>query len=199
MAPPRRPEEHAWQRLCTHAGNEFISGEFLSGAKVQARLTPWTVTLDTYTNYGPDSRTVCTRMRAPFVSSDGFRFTIYRNGLLSTLGKLLGMQDIEIGDPQFDDAFIIKGNQESKVFDLLSDASLRKLIAAQPAFRLTIKDHEGWFGPRFPEHVDELCFDEAGFIDDVERLQSLFELFAAMLERLCRIGAAFRSDPDLTL
>ena len=58
-------------------------------------------------------------MRAPYVNPEGFRFTIYRKGLFSDLGKLLGMQDIEVGDPEFDEAFIIKGNDESKVRDAL--------------------------------------------------------------------------------
>ena len=62
-----------------------------------------------------------TRMRAPYVNPEGFRFTIYRKGVFSDLGKLLGMQDIEVGDPDFDEAFIIKGNDESKVRDLFAD------------------------------------------------------------------------------
>ena len=58
-------------------------------------------------------------MRAPYVNPEGFRFTIYRKGIFSELGKLLGMQDIEVGDPEFDEAFIIKGNDEFKVRESL--------------------------------------------------------------------------------
>ena len=58
-------------------------------------------------------------MRAPYVNPEGFRFTIYRKGFFSDLGKLLGMQDIEVGDPEFDEAFIIKGNDEDRVRDAL--------------------------------------------------------------------------------
>jgi len=32
------------------------------------------------------------------------------------------------------------------------------MILAQPQIRLEVKDSEGWFGPKFPEGVDELHF-----------------------------------------
>ena len=86
-----------------------------SGRATRSRLHvgPWTITLDTYTeSTRRQSHVTYTRMRAPYVNPEGFRFTIYRKGFFSDLGKLLGMQDIEVGDPEFDEAFIIKGNDE---------------------------------------------------------------------------------------
>ena len=73
------------------------------------------------------------------------------------------------------------------------------MIQAQPEFRLDVKDSEGWFGPKFPEDVDELHFQVAGVIKDVERLKALFDLFAALLDRLCRIGSAYKQDPEVAL
>ena len=140
-----------------------------------------------------------TRMRAPFVNPEGFRFTIYRKGFFSDLGKLLGMQDIEVGDPEFDEAFIIKGNDEARVRNLFADARLREMVQVQPTIRLDVKDSEGWFGPKFPENVDELHFQVVGVIKDVDRLKSLFDLFAAVLEQLCRIGSAYKQEPGVTL
>ena len=140
-----------------------------------------------------------TRMRAPYINPEGFRFTIYRKNLFSDLGKLLGMQDIEVGDPEFDEAFIIKGNDESKVRDLFANPKIRQMIQDQPKIRLGVKDSEGWFGPKFPEDVDELYFQVVGVIKDVERLKALFDLFAAVLDQLCRIGSAYKQEPGITL
>jgi hypothetical protein len=36
-------------------------------------------------------------------------------------------------------------------------------------------------------------------IKDVERLKQLYELFAGILDELCRIGAAYESAADVTL
>jgi len=68
------------------------------------------------------------------------------------------MQDIEIGDPYFDDNFVIKGNSEERVKLLLRDTKLKQLIDVQSDICFEIKDDEGWFGSRFPEGVDELYF-----------------------------------------
>jgi hypothetical protein len=188
-----------WQQVCREIGAEFVVGGFWKGSKARAHVGPWTITLDTFTVSNGESSQTFTRVRAPYVNPDGFRFTIYRKGFFSELGKLLGMQDIEVGDPEFDEAFIIQGNDEFKVRDLFADAGLRSLALAQPRLRLSVKDDEGWFRAQFPEGVDELYFQAGGVIRDVERLKGLFDLFAEVLERLCRIGSASRDDPGVTL
>ena len=192
-------KDEVWWQLSQEMGAEFVDDGFWKGSKVQVHVKPWTITLDTYTDSTGESPVTYTRMRAPYVNPEGFRFSIYRKGILSALGKLLGIQDIEVGDPDFDEAFIIKGNDESKVLRLFSDARIRQMIQAQPKIRLDVKDSEGWFGPSFPEDVDEVRFEVAGVIKDIERLKALFELFAALLDQLCRIGSAYKQEPGITL
>ena len=85
-----------------------------------AHLDPWTITLDIYTVHIQHTHVSYTRMRAPFINPDNFRFSIYRKGVFSELGKLLGMQDIEVGDPEFDEAFIIKGNARDQCREIRS-------------------------------------------------------------------------------
>ena len=193
-------KDEVWRQLSHAIGAEFVEGGFWKGGnKVQVHVKPWTITLDTYTVHTQHSHVTYTRMRAPYVNPEGFRFTIYRKGFLSDLGKLLGMQDIEVGDPEFDGAFIIKGTDEFKVRDLFANPQIRQMIQAQPKFRLDVKDSEGWFGPKFPDNVDELHFQVVGVIKDIERLKALFDLFAAVLEELCRIGSAYKRERGITL
>ena len=192
-------KDEVWRQLCQEIGAKFVEGGGWKGNKVQAVVGPWTVTLDTYTVSTGKSSVTYTRMRAPYINSEGFRFTIYRKGVFSGLGKMLGMQDIEVGDPEFDEAFIIKGNNEPRVQHLFADTQLRALVQAQPAIMLDVKDSEGWFGPKFPDNVDELHFLVVGVIKEVERLKSLFDLFAVLLEQLCKIGSAYKQEPGVVL
>jgi hypothetical protein len=192
-------KDEAWRQLSQEIGAEFVDGGLWKGNKVQVHIKPWTITLDTYDVNTQYSHVTYTRMRAPYVNPEGFRFTIYRKGFFSEVGKLLGMQDIVVGDPEFDEAFIIKGNDEARLQTLFADARLRELIQVQPTIRLDVKDGEGWFGPKFPENVDELHFQVIGVIKDVGRLKGLFDLFAAVLEQLCRIGSAYKQEPGVTL
>jgi hypothetical protein len=193
-------KDEVWRQLSVEIGAEVVQGGFWKGGnKVQAHVGPWTVTLDTYTVSSGHSHVTFTRMRAPYVNPEGFRFTIYRKEFFSDLGKLLGMQDIEVGEPEFDEAFIIKGNDEDRVRVLFGNPKIRQMIQAQPKIRLDVKDSEGWFGPKFPENVDELHFQVVGVIKDVERLKALFDLFATVLDQLCRIGSAYKQEPGVTL
>jgi hypothetical protein len=192
-------KDEAWRQLSREIGAEFIEGGLWSGSKVQAQAGAWTITLDLYTvSRGKDSSSY-TRMRAPFVNRGGFHFEVYRKGIFSALGKRLGMQDIEIGHPAFDEAFIIKGADEGKVRELFANPRLRALIGSQPAIHLQVKDDEGWFGARFPDGVDELYFIADGTIRNIDRLKALYELFAECLDQLCRIDAGSKEDPGVTL
>jgi hypothetical protein len=191
--------EMIWRQLCNETQAEYVKGGFWKGDKVQASHGQWTITLDTYTVSDGKTSTTYTRLRAPYVNKDGFRFTIYRKGFFSELGKLLGMQDVEVGYPEFDEAFIIKGNDERKLQALFANARIRQLIEMQPRIHLTVKDDEGWFGTSFPEGVDELYFCVLGIIKDLDRLKSLYQLFAEVLDHLCHIGSAYENDPRLEL
>ena len=194
---PSRDE--IWRQLCQEIGADFVDGGFWKGSKVEAHHQGWTITLDTYAVSTGHTTHVFTRLRAPLVSRDGFRFTIYRKGLFSGLGKTLGMQDIEVGhSATFDDGFIIKGNEEIKVRALFANADIRRLIEEQPQIHLELRDGEGPFR-HLPEGVDELIFHVNGVLKEVTRLRQLFDLFAAVLDELCRIGSATPDDPGVAL
>jgi hypothetical protein len=191
--------QEIWRQLCTEIGAQYVEGGFWKGDKVQATHGPWTITLDTYTVSNGKTPTTYTRMRAPFVDPEGFRFTVYRKGIFSDVGKRFGMQDIEIGDEAFDRDFILKSNQESNLRELLGGSKIRELISQQPQIYFSVKDDEGFFGSSFPEGVDELYFQVVGTVKDVERLKLLYELFAETLDQLCRIGSASENAPNVTL
>ena len=191
-------KDEIWRQLCDQIGGDFVQGSLLKGSKVQVHHKQWAVTLDTFTeSHGEHGGTTYTRMRAPYVNKDGFRFTIYRRGFFSDLGKFLGMQDVEIGEPEFDDAFVIKGSEQEKLRKLFANPRIRQLLQQQPRIHLSVRDDEGWFKARFPEGVDELYYREIGIIKDIERLKSLYDLFAEVLDHLWRIGSAYEDDPGV--
>src|SRR5262249_47310521 len=159
---------------------------------VEAHAGEWTITLDLHRVSHGHGHHVFTRLRAPYVNKDGFRFKISRKNLFTPIAALLGAKDIEVGHGQFDEDFVIKGNDESKVRALFGNAKIRRLLEQQPRVHLEVKDDEGWFKRKFPEGVDELYFLAHGTIKDVHQLEGLFELFAEMLNHLCAIGSAYR-------
>lgn len=188
-----------WSQMAADIGADYIEGGWFKGDGVVYQHGEWKLVLDTYTVRRDKSSTTYTRLRAPFVNKDGLYFKIYREGFFSSVGKFFGMDDLEIGDPFFDDSFVIKGNNHQKLIRLLSDEQLKNLIHEQPRLSLEIRDDEGWFGPDFSDGVDELYFSRVGVMRDINELKALFELFTYLLTRLVQIDSAYEDDPNVEL
>lgn len=189
-----------WRQLSDEISGDFVEDASRETMKIATHYQNWTITLDAFRELMGESFQTYTRMRAPYVNKYGFRFTIYRKGFLSRLGQLLGMHDVEIGEPDFDSAFVIKGNDEFALQLLLSNQNIRRLVEQQPQIYLSVWHEElRWFQSRLPEGVDELYFRVPGVITDVERLKSLYDLFAEILNQLCHIGCAYKSNPGIAL
>jgi len=187
-------KEEIWRQLASEIEGQYVEGGWWGRKdRVEAMHESWIVTLDTHVVSTGKSVIVFTRMRAPFVNPSGFRFSVSRRNVFTEIAKWFGYQDIAIGAEPFDSDFVIKGSDERLVRELFGSARLRELLEAQPRVRLEVKDDEGWFAAKFPEGVDELCFEVVGIIKDVELLKALYELFAETLDQLCRIGTA---SPD---
>ena len=200
MFGPSRDE--IWRQFAAAVQGNFTAGDFWGArSRVEATHGQWIVVLDTYTVSTGKSSVTYTRMRAPHVNPDGFEFNIYRAGLFSDLGKWLGMQDVTVGHPQFDEDFIIRGNDEAKLRRLFNNAKIRELIEAQPRINFRVKDDESsiWGGKDFPPDVDELYFRVPGVIRDVDRLKQVYDLFSETLDELCRMGSAYEKSPGVRI
>lgn len=179
----------AWSALAREIDARFEEGGWWKRPRVVADVGHWQFTLDVYHTGGENSSTY-TRLRAPFHNPSGFRFHVYRASIFTGLGKLLGMQDVEIGEAGFDEDFVVRSNDEATVRAMLASPEIRRLLTAQPRVMFQVKDDEGWFGPDFPPGVDELHFLALGVIKDVDRLKRLFELFSQTLYQLVEMKVA---------
>ncbi|WP_034328869.1 hypothetical protein [Alkaliphilus transvaalensis] len=192
--------DEVWSQLAEEIGGEFIKGSFTKSSKLITKLKEWTIVLDTYTVSTGKSSIVYTRMRVPYVTTDGFHFKVYKKSIFSDIGKLFKMQDVVIGHEEFDEEFIIKANNEEQVRKLLSKDSIRFLINENPSITLEIQDkEEGLFVEKLPEKTRFLLFQEVGVIKDTERLKKLYLLASEVLNQLCEIGSALDDDPKITL
>ena len=75
-----------------------------------------------YQAQGDESRSYKTSLTIAWANRS-LRCEIFPETPVSTLRKLIGMQDIEIGSPWFDDQFIITGNDEAAIKGLLTPAT----------------------------------------------------------------------------
>lgn len=194
---PSRTE--IWSKLSREIGGSYTERTWRRTDRIDVVHGPWTITLDTYTVHANNVHLPFTRFRAPFLNTEQWRFKISRSNLFSAIGKWFGVQDIEVGASGFDADFVIKSNDAAKVRRFCANEQLRLMLAAQKSITLSLEDHEGWYGTKFPADTDELRIVVGGHLKDTERLRKLFELFAVALDQLCAIGAAYEEKPELRL
>jgi hypothetical protein len=89
-----RAKRRSGGKFAAEIGARVVPGGFWEGEKIEATHGPWTVVLDTYTVSTGKAAASYARMRALFVTPDGFHFTVYRWGFFSEVGKWFGMQGV---------------------------------------------------------------------------------------------------------
>jgi hypothetical protein len=99
-------------------------GHWLSYPQAQLKFGSTTASLH-YTKRGKNSR--YTHLSVAF-DDPRLRLELYPQSVLSQLRKLLHMQDIEVGSPVFDEAFIITGNDEPLIRDYLNADVQRAML-----------------------------------------------------------------------
>jgi hypothetical protein len=166
-----RQKNDAWKQFATELGAEFVDGGMLRGSKVLIKVKEYAVTLDTYTLPSGDSNTTYTRLRASLPDKKDLQFTLQRRNWVAKLDKALGTKEINIGDPEFDRDFVIRGENPAAVQAVFSNRRIYQLLQAQKSLVLGVRGNE-------------LRLDEYGVIKDVERLKSMFALFSLMLDQL---------------
>jgi len=174
-----------WEEFANVTGGKFVERQesWLSD-KAEIDYKGWKIIFDNYTIWSNEYRKEMTRIISPIISKDNFRFEIYRNGFIRSIEKIFGAQDIEIGRPEFDKAFIIKANNEFKIKSLLQNQKIRTLIETQKEVNLEISNQKGVWENKLPEKEFELQFYADGEIKDIEHLKSLINLFQELLDNL---------------
>jgi hypothetical protein len=135
-----------------------------------------------------------TRMRAAYVNPQRFRFMLWREGFFSKIGKLLGMEDIQVGHDDFDSEFVVRSNQPEQIRRLLSNAPLRRLLHLQPPFEMMVRDGQCYAGNDYAKPIDELQYRMRGVARDLVTLHNLHDLFTTTLELLRQMGATYETS-----
>jgi hypothetical protein len=177
-----------WKQFAARYAADFVPGKgLLDHDAIKVTHDNWAIYFDTYKR----GKRKYTRIRAPYVNRDSFRFHIRRANFFSEIGKSLGMQDVVVGHRAFDKAFIIQGNSEEKLKQFFDNNLIRDLLSYQPGVSLEIRLDQSWSQDPFSEGLSELYFEVPVIVDSLQQLEDLYNLFAEVLDHLCDIGSAY--------
>ncbi len=108
----------AYQRLASHYRGTCEPGGWLTRPSAHFTHGGSWVRINIYSTGGEDP-TYYTQAHFQWPESH-LRCEVYPEGMWSRVGKLMGMEDIEIGSPEFDRAYIIKGSDPATLRNLLT-------------------------------------------------------------------------------
>ncbi len=188
-----------WREFASEIEGEFIEGGIFKAPRIESNFENWTIVIDSYSQSSGNSSQTYTRLRAPYKEKTSLDFKIYKSGIFSGLGKTFGMQDIKTGDKDFDENFIVKGSDHSKVKELLQLEKLRELISVDNKIRIQTKREKSMFSAKLGEDINQLYFIANGMIKDRERLANMYFLAAFFLRQLELIGIASEENPEVEL
>ena len=185
--------ETLWNYFAQNFGVKFITEGAYDDAKLVGQHKNWIITLDIFMEKTDDGDTsTFTRLRAPFYNLDDFRFHISFENTYSRFIKKLGMQDILIGNRQFDNTFLIRGSDEEKVYKIFKQEHIQDLIwkVGSQYMRISSPAENSWFKRKFPQGVDELQLMVYGVVKNMEKMGQMFTLFAEVLDELSFMDVA---------
>lgn len=173
-----------------YEGN-YIEQKYDKLQKAKFQFNGFNIIFDYHINYisGTVYQQKFTRITASFIALNDFQFQIYRNDLISSITKFFGSQDFEIGNSEFDKAFVIKTNNEFKMKSLLTNNEIMKAIQRQEDINFHISKQRGIWEEKLPKNEFELSFYSEKIIEDIEQLKSLLDLFKETLNHLIEINS----------
>ncbi|MCC9166751.1 hypothetical protein [Pontibacter harenae] len=120
---------------------------------------------------GFESGISTTRFRTALPAATVLRFNIHEQDFLNEIGKVLGMEDIKFGYPDFDAAFIVQTNNANALKHLFSQESIRNILLKHPTAKLKLDVSSD---PAAPDVY--LSFSKNNAVVEVAELQEIYHL-----------------------
>ncbi len=174
------------QRFAEKMEGNYIRQGLLKNDYVEYSYKSWPVFMDYVTHSTGQTTTTYTRIRIPFRNDQGFKFKIYQEGFFSGIGKVFGMQDIQIGQMDFDERFIIKSSSEETVKALLND-TIRESMLKIPKLHLTINRDDAFLNAKLDYNETMLEYQVVGMIKDLNLLIDISRLMEAVMDQMVTI------------
>ena len=132
------------------------------------------------------SRHIRTTIEVSYPGTVPHDLSLSPEGLFAKLGKMVGGQDIQIGDPELDRAFLIKGAFEEEVRPFLQEPRARTaLLAIYRRYPTMCFDRSG-------VHIEQRAFLSA------EKVEEAFELISSHMKHMAEGQRALPDEQNMS-
>ncbi|CAM2010367.1 hypothetical protein [Acanthopleuribacter pedis] len=179
----RQEERLLWERVGNRLGARQVKPWFYRGPTLIHEYRHWEIMLSL--GFRRVGQKKVTRVGVRVLNPDGLHMRLFPENLLVRLGKMVGMQDIQVGHAPFDDTYLIQSNQPKQVKALLSDPQLQQAVLALSRVQLCVKPKQRLFFGLIPtRNKGEITLDWGRLIKSEETLIAGIQAVICLLDRL---------------
>ena len=172
-----KSEDEVWKIIADQLNSKDDNLNYTAQFSTQNHFV--TLDIDIHPDAGDENGKPLTSFSAKLPDDTSFRFKIEKQGLKQEIGKLFGMQDVIIGNADFDKKFLIQSNDVSKVKELLNNAEVSAALLKEPVVDFAIREHRIGANKEIVLHLDI-----KGGITEPHKLKSIFVPFKIVLDYL---------------
>ena len=155
-----------WLQAASELGLSASGGSGMSRPVLTGTLGGLPITIDTYVVRSGKNSTTYTRYVVGYPQL-GFDLRLKREHAFSSITKMFGQQDVQIGDDLFDDAFIIKTSDPARARALFTPSVRTGLLRTLASYGTTVV------------HEDHIVATKIGFESKGEVLKSTAQRMVA--------------------
>ncbi len=171
-----------WKKIANHYRGQFVKGKYPYEDYVNVRIGNWDLIMDTMVEKKDNDETEFTRVIGPFSNDKFVDYSIERKGAFEFISKHFRKDVIELQDEEFNENFLLKGNDEYLVNWIFDSPPVKRSLYAIKRFHFSVENYTGVFGyDSFLTH--ELVFLQKGNLKDFEQLQNIFDAMALILDK----------------
>ncbi len=112
--------QEQWRQAAQRLNLGYQPGGLGGAGSILGRMNGHRVSVSTFTKGSGNSSRTYTRYQMEYRNAVPVDMKITRQGMLQGMGKVFGMQDIEVGNPAFDDHLLVQGAVPERVRDFLT-------------------------------------------------------------------------------
>jgi len=162
--------ENPWRRFAEEVGGSYqISEEGTSQVTGTYGKYPFILKI-IFIQAAPKVNLFLTHVEIKLENRAGLKLKIYREGIIQKLTKLFGTRDIFFNDRSFDKKYIIEGNDEPRVKEIISADIRAKIIELGEILMILDKN--------------SLTYEQHGKIIDTKKLFMILELLAELADKI---------------
>lgn len=129
-----------WTQAAAQLGLDLHTGSMFSYPRMDGLVSDYEVSVGTITKGSGNNQQRYTRFQVQYPSIDLGLELSRQTKVGGFFRRMVGMQDLEIGDPSFDEAFVVKTNDPDRLAAYLTGqrrSTLSRLLATYPTLKVT--------------------------------------------------------------